>query len=80
MYYKAIDPVAGVFAKWRVADESVARIAVADFNGDGRLDFATIAYSVQHYYVAKDAKIVLHHNQIAGHPDLIQEGIDSGAE
>lgn len=80
MYYKAIDPVAGVFAKWRVADESVARIAVADFNGDGRLDFATIAYSVQHYYVAKDAEIVLHRNQISGHPNLTQEGIDDGAQ
>ncbi len=59
MYYKAIDAANGVFAKWRVADESVARIAVADFTGDGRLDFATIAYSVQNYYVAKDAKIVV---------------------
>jgi hypothetical protein len=64
MYYKAIDAANGVFAKWRVADESVARIATADFDGDGRLDFATIAYSVQNYYVAQDAKIVLHRNQI----------------
>lgn len=65
MYYKAIDLAAGVFAKWRVSDESVARIATADFNGDGRLDFATIAYSVQNYYVAKDAKLVVHRNRIA---------------
>lgn len=65
MYYKAIDAANGVFAKWRVADESVARIATADFDGDGRLDFATIAYSVQNYYVAQDAKIVLHRNRIA---------------
>lgn len=64
MYYKAIDPNAGIFVKWRVADESVARIATADFNGDGRLDFATIAYSVQNYYVAKDAKLVLYRNEI----------------
>ncbi|KJK56982.1 FG-GAP repeat domain-containing protein [Saccharothrix sp. ST-888] len=64
MYYKAIDLANGVFAKWRVSDESVARIATADFNGDGRLDFATIAYSVQNYYVAKDAKIVVFRNEI----------------
>lgn len=64
MYYKAIDLANGVFAKWRVSDESVARIAVADFNGDGRLDFATIGYSVQNYYVAEDAKISLHRNEI----------------
>ncbi|WP_019891709.1 FG-GAP repeat domain-containing protein [Streptomyces purpureus] len=64
MYYKAIDLQNGVWAKWRVSDESVARIATADFNGDGRLDFATIAYSVQNYYVAKDAKLMLYRNQI----------------
>ncbi|MCQ4079751.1 VCBS repeat-containing protein [Streptomyces sp. RB6PN25] len=64
MYYKAIDIENGVFTKWRVSDESVARIATADFNGDGRLDFATIAYSVDNYYVAKDAKLMLYRNQI----------------
>ena len=65
MYYKAIDIERGIFAKWRVSDESVARIALADFTGDGRLDFATIAYSVQNYYVAKDAKLVIFHNDFA---------------
>ncbi|MEU7046705.1 FG-GAP repeat protein [Streptomyces varsoviensis] len=63
MYYKAIDLKNGVFTKWRVSDESVARIATADFNGDGRLDFATIAYSVQNYYVASDAKVMLYRNR-----------------
>ncbi|MET9292552.1 VCBS repeat-containing protein [Streptomyces sp. NPDC003077] len=65
MYYKAIDLENGVFTKWRVADESVARIATGDFNGDGRLDFATIAYAVDNYYVAKDAKLMLYQNQTA---------------
>ncbi|NUT97552.1 MAG: VCBS repeat-containing protein [Saccharothrix sp.] len=64
MYYKAVDAAQGAWTKWRVSDESVARIATADFNGDGRLDFATIAYSVQNYYVAKDAKVVVYHNEI----------------
>ncbi|MEU6062865.1 VCBS repeat-containing protein, partial [Streptomyces sp. NPDC047097] len=64
MYYKAIDLKNGVWAKWRVSDDSVARIATADFNGDGRLDFATIAYSVQNYYVAKEAKLMVYRNEI----------------
>jgi hypothetical protein len=67
MYYKAIDIRKGVFAKWRVSNESVARIAVADFSGRGKLDFATIAYAVPRYYVAKDAKIMLYHNEIEVH-------------
>ncbi|GAA3115070.1 VCBS repeat-containing protein [Streptomyces rectiviolaceus] len=64
MYYKAVDLKNGIWTKWRVSDESVARIATADFNGDGRLDFATIAYSVQNYYVAKDAKLMVYRNEI----------------
>lgn len=28
MYYKAIDASKGIFAKWRIAEESSARIAV----------------------------------------------------
>ncbi|MFB4196778.1 FG-GAP repeat domain-containing protein [Streptomyces carpaticus] len=63
-YYKALDAQAGIWSKWRVADESVARIATGDFDGDGRLDFATIAYAVDNYYVAKDAKIMVHRNRI----------------
>ncbi|MFC0227684.1 FG-GAP repeat domain-containing protein [Serratia aquatilis] len=65
-YYKAIDIKNGVFAKWRISDESVARIAIADFKNRGRIDFATIAYSVPNYYVAKHAKIVVHYNEISG--------------
>ncbi|MEQ8967442.1 MAG: VCBS repeat-containing protein [Azospirillaceae bacterium] len=64
MYYKAIDLAKGIFAKWRVTNESVARIASADFDGNGKLDFATIAYSVRNYYVAKDAKLMLYRNAI----------------
>lgn len=63
-YYKALDAQAGIWTKWRVADESVARIATGDFDGNGRLDFATIAYAVDNYYVAKDAKVMLYRNRI----------------
>jgi hypothetical protein len=62
-YYKAIDLANGVFAKWKVGDESVARVVAGDFNGDGTLDFATIAYKVPHYYEARDAKLMLYRNQ-----------------
>lgn len=64
MYYKAVDAAKGIWAKWRVSDESVARIATADFDGDGRIDFATIAYSVQNYYVAEQARLMVYRNQI----------------
>jgi hypothetical protein len=46
----------GIFVKWSVASESAARIAVADFDGDGRLDFATIGYSVAGYYEAPNPR------------------------
>lgn len=64
-YYKAIDIKKGAFVKWRVSDDSAARIAVADFNGDGRLDFATIGYSVAGYYEADNPSIVLFTNRFA---------------
>lgn len=63
-YYKAIDLSRGIFTRWRVSNESVARIAAADFTQNGYLDFATIAYSVPNYFVAKEARIVVHLNQI----------------
>ena len=63
--YKAIDVANDMFVKWRVSDDSVARIAVADFDGDGRLDFATIGYSVGGYYMADNPAIVLFRNVYA---------------
>lgn len=65
-YYKAVDLENGVFAKWRVSSESTARVVAADFRGTGKLDFATIAYKVPHYYEANDAKIMVYDNEIQG--------------
>ena len=64
-YYKAVDVQKGLFLKWRIATESAARIAVADFDGDGRLDFATIGYSVAGYFEATDPKIMVYYNRFA---------------
>ncbi|HEX6361091.1 hypothetical protein [Actinophytocola sp.] len=64
MYYKAIDLARGIFAKWRISSESTARIATGHFGGqDGLLDFATIAYKVDKYYVAKEPKLLVFRNQ-----------------
>lgn len=64
VYYKVLDAERGLFLKWRVAEESVARIVAADFTGTGSTDFATISYSVEHYFVAPEARITLHENLI----------------
>jgi hypothetical protein len=64
-YYKAVDVRNGVFVKWRVSDDSVARITVADFDGDGRLDFATIGYSVAGYYQTDNPLIAVFYNRFA---------------
>lgn len=69
-YYKAIDVKNGVFAKCRVSSDSAARIAVADFNGDGRLDFATIGYSVAGYYTAENPSIVVYYNDFTLDEDV----------
>jgi hypothetical protein len=64
-YYKAVDVSSGAFVKWRVSSDSAARIAVGDYDGDGRLDFATISYSVEGYFCAENPKIVLFRNTFA---------------
>ncbi|CAF3566098.1 unnamed protein product [Rotaria sp. Silwood1] len=64
-FYKPIDLSRGLFAKWKVSDDSAARITVADFDNDGLLDFATTSYSVPGYYTEENPSIHIFYNRFA---------------
>ncbi|WNI18816.1 FG-GAP repeat domain-containing protein [Actinacidiphila sp. ITFR-21] len=61
-YYKAVDVAAGLWTKKRVSQDSAARIAVADFNGDGALDFATTGYYTPGYFLADNPVVAVYRN------------------
>ncbi|MDG5973326.1 hypothetical protein JAGODDHD_04096 [Sphingomonas paucimobilis] len=63
IYYKPVDLKNGIFTKWRIGTESVARIALGDFGGDGGRDFATIGYSIQNYFEAENPKLIVYRNR-----------------
>jgi len=67
-YYKAVDARQGLFVKTRVSSPSAARIVVADFDGDGRLDFATTGYYTPGYFLADDPRISVFLNRFADTP------------
>jgi hypothetical protein len=62
-HYRPVDLAAGRVAKTRVSEPSAARIAVADFDGDGRLDFATTGYHVPGYFECEDPQVALFLNR-----------------
>ncbi|KAK6216836.1 hypothetical protein QIS74_06950 [Colletotrichum tabaci] len=65
IYYKAIDVEKGLFAKWKIAEESSARIAIGNFSGTDRLDLISVEYNVPRYYEEPKPVITLHVNKFA---------------
>lgn len=69
-HYKAINGNKALFKKTKLSSESVSWIVLEDFNGDKKLDFATIGYRTPGYFLAGKPKIILflNKNQPAGTP------------
>jgi hypothetical protein len=62
-YYDLVDVAHGEFARTQVTDASASTIAVADFDGDGRLDFAITAHHTPGSWPAGQPQVLLFGNR-----------------
>lgn len=62
IYYKPLDLENGVFSKWRITEDSAARIALGDFSGRGLTDLVSIKYNVTRYYEEPNPVVRLYKN------------------
>lgn len=64
LYGKVKDFKSNTFDVTRVFDKSSARISIADFDQDGKDDFATVGYKVRYYYEEDNPQMYVHLNTI----------------
>ncbi|WP_044208102.1 VCBS repeat-containing protein [Flammeovirga sp. OC4] len=64
-YYKVIDLEQGLIERWRVSTASASLIVIGDFNGDGRLDFATTSYYTPGFFLCDNAQVNVFINDFA---------------
>ena len=67
-YYKVVDLEQGLVERWRVSTVSASLIAVGDFDGDGRLDFATTSYYTPGFFLCDLPQVNVFYNRFAPLP------------